>query len=274
MVSEKEIAGLIRKTATRLPDDVAEALERALEREDSGVAREVLTRIIENSVKAAADGRPICQDTGTPIFYVRHKKDTDTAEIRRMIASATISATSEVPLRPNAIDTLSDRNMGNSPVVHFEEGGEFSMSLLMKGGGSENVSAIYKLPDESIGAQRDMDGVRRCVVDAVFRAQGKGCPPYFIGVATAGSIEEAAHMSKMLLLREVDEANERKELRRLETEILQDVNKLGIGPMGLGGRTTALSVKAAAGLRHPATYFVGVSIGCWCMRRGRLPRKQ
>jgi len=112
--------------------------------------------------------------------------------------------------------------------------------------------------------------VRRCVIDAVYRAQGKGCPPYFIGVATAGTIEDAARLSKIQLLRNADDKNVIEELSRLEEQTLEDVNKLGIGPLGLGGKTTAIAVKIATGNRIPASYFVGISMGCWCMRRGKL----
>lgn len=270
MLAETAVVELYRKVACELPPDVLCVIEKAHATEEIPVAKETMRQMIANAQKAAELSRPMCQDTGTPFFYVTRPPGVSEKALRETIERATAMATKDVPLRPNAIDTLTDSNVGNVPVIHFEDGDMLSVKLLLKGGGSENVSAVYKLPDEKLSAQRDMDGVRRCVLDAVFRAQGKGCPPYFIGVATAGSIEEAARISKMQLLRKAGDVSPFPELARLEHNILSEINRLGIGPMGLGGRATALSVKATAGTRHPATYFVGVSFGCWCMRRGKL----
>jgi fumarate hydratase, class I len=270
MISADDVVALYRKVATQLPEDVLAALEKAHAAEETPSAKETMRQMLLNAKKAKELSRPMCQDTGTPFFYVTRPAGTSETALREVVCRATETATKDVPLRPNAIDTLTDRSMGNVPVIHFEEGNRLAVRLLLKGGGSENVSAVYKLPDERLSAQRDMDGVRRCVLDAVFRAQGKGCPPYFIGVAAAGSIEEAARLSKMQLLRDAGDVNNAESLRKLEKRLLSEVNGLGIGPMGLGGNTTALSVKIAAGTRHPATYFVGVSFGCWCMRRGEL----
>ncbi len=271
MITEKATFDLYKKVSTELPTDVMSELVRAHDNEEDGsLGKESLGHMIDNAKKAAELSRPMCQDTGTPFFYVNCPKECSQKEIKEAIEKATAKATEEVPLRPNAVDTLTDKNVGNMPVIHFTEGNELKVGLLMKGGGSENVSTVYKLPDASIGAGRDLEGVRRCVLDAVFKAQGKGCPPYSIGVATGGSIEEAAHLSKMQLLRKVDDINEEKALSEFEEKTLRDVNNLGIGPMGLGGKSTAISLKAAAGNRHPATYFVGISFGCWCMRRGQL----
>jgi fumarate hydratase class I len=268
---EKDIVELYRKTATELPDDILSALREAHEKEGANsTGKEILKQMLENAEKARKLSRPMCQDTGTPIFYVTHPARQSKKEIRKLIEVATRKATQEVPLRPNAIDTVTDRNIGNVPVIHFEEGSRLDVRLLLKGGGSENVSAIYQLPNPELNAHRNLDGIRRCVLDAVYRAQGKGCPPYFIGVATGGGIEEVAHLSKMQLLRKVEDENGEPKLREFEMKTLRDVNKLGIGPMGLGGKTTAIAVKIATGVRHPATYFVGISIGCWCMRRQSL----
>ena len=219
---------------------------------------------------AKAEQKPICQDTGVPVFYISRPKDCSEVELRGVVEDATVIATKEVPLRPNALDSLSNKNLGNKPVVHFEESEKLGITLLLKGGGSENVSSIYSLPDKSIGAERNLDGVKKCVLDTVFRAQGKGCPPYIIGVAVGGSIEDVAFLSKKQLLRKINERSQNAELAAFEKDVLSDVNKLGIGPLGLGGKTTALAVKAASVARHPASFFAGVSIGCWCLRRQSL----
>ena len=151
------------------------------------------------------------------------------------------------------------------PQSYFE-----ASDLIMKGGGSENVSKIYFLPDKELGADRDLRGVEKCIIDAVFKAQGKGCPPYIIGVALGGTLEAVAYLSKKQLLRNIQDNNEDKELDIFEKEVLENINKLNIGPLGLGGKTTALAVKINSSYRHPASFFVGVSFGCWCLRRQSL----
>ncbi|MFH1586265.1 MAG: fumarate hydratase [Candidatus Diapherotrites archaeon] len=269
MALKEEITELYRKTATELPKDVFSALEMAKESEDGG-GKEILSKILENSNMAKTSSKPICQDTGIPIFYVKRPADKSEKELREIIGEATIAATEEIPLRPNAVDSLTDKNLGNKPIIHFKESDKLEIGLILKGGGSENVSAIYKLPDSNLNAGRNLDGVRRVVLDTVFRAQGKGCPPYFVGVAIAGSMEEAMHLSKKQLLRNLDDVNSNPELKNFEENVLGEINELGIGPLGLGGKATALGVKAATAPRHPASFFVGISIGCWCMRRQSL----
>jgi len=266
---KQKIVDLYKKTSVELPKDVVFALEKAKDNENNPVSKEILEKILENVKLAKNEEKSICQDTGTPIFYIKHPKEYSQKELKRIIDEATDMATSEIPLRPNAVDSLADRNIGNKAVLHFEESEELQIDLMLKGGGSENVSAIYKLPNLEINGHRNLDGVRRCVIDAVFKAQGKGCPPYLLGVAIGGSIEDAAYLSKKQLLKKIDDINPVTELESLEQQILKDVNKLNIGPLGLGGETTALAVKIFSGLRHPATFFVGVSVGCWCLRRGR-----
>lgn len=266
MLSEKDVFELYRKASVELPSDVVEGLERAKENE-KGRSKEILEKILENVSIAKRNSKPICQDTGIPIFYVKNDGKQSEKEIGEIIDQATKKATDEIPLRPNAIDSISGKVSGNKPVIHFEESDKFGIDLLMKGGGSENVSRIYSLPDERLGANRDIKGVRKCVLDAVIKAQGKGCPPYILGIATGGSLEEVAHLSKRQLLRKLNDENDDSELKKFEKELLQEINKLGIGPSGLGGKTTALAVKAAKSYRHPASFFVGISFGCWAHRR-------
>jgi fumarate hydratase class I len=275
MIKARNIVELYRMAATELPADVVRALNEALERENGKVARGVLSSILENVEKAKSGGRPICQDTGVPVFYVRHGKTHSQLELKSVIREGTEMATKQVPIRPNAVNTLTGENVGNRPVFHLEEAeggeqGKLQIDLMLKGGGSENVSAIYQLPEKGLNADRDLAGVSKCVLDAVFKAQGKGCPPYVIGVAMGGNIEEVAYLSKKQLLRKLDDSNKDKELDAFEKEILEKINKLGIGPLGLGGKATALAVKVANSYRHPASFFVGISLGCWCMRRASL----
>lgn len=201
---------------------------------------------------------------------MKYPKKYSQKELERIINKATIIATREIPLRPNAVDSLTEKNLGNRPAIYFKESEKFEIDLMLKGGGSENVSTIYQLPNQEIKAARNLNGVRKCILEAVFRAQGKGCPPYIIGVATGGSIEEVAHLSKKQLLRKINDVNPNSVLRNFEKKALNEVNQLNIGPLGLGGKTTALSIKIECGPRHPASFFVGISIGCWCLRRQKL----
>ncbi|MCK5023553.1 MAG: fumarate hydratase [Candidatus Aenigmarchaeota archaeon] len=267
MITEKDVLDLYRKCATELSSDIKEGLKDAARTEESENARDVLESIIENIEIAKTESKPICQDTGIPVFYVKHDKTQSEEDIRKIIERATDTATKEIPLRPNAVDSVSGKVIGNKPVIHFEESAKFEMTLLMKGGGSENISKIYSLPDTMLGADRDIEGIKKCVFDAVFNAQGKGCPPYIIGIAIGGSIEEVAHLSKKQLLRDINDHNKDSELRKVESELLEGINKMEIGPSGIGGKTTALAIKLAKSHRHPASFFVGVSFGCWATRR-------
>ena len=265
-----EILSLIRKTSTEIPNDIRDALKNAKEKETNSISKNILSNILENIELAKKESTPICQDTGVPIFYVKSHNSYSQIELRRIINEAINIATTGISLRPNAVDCLNDKHIGNKPIIHFEESAESSqieIELMLKGGGSENVSGIYQLPNTELNAERNMDGVRICVLDAVFKAQGKGCPPYIIGVAIGGTIEETASLSKKELMRSLNDVNKISELKMFEEQMLDDINLLGIGPMGLGGKTTVLGVKVNSGIRHPASFFVGVSISCWCLRR-------
>jgi len=267
---KEKIVNLYKKTATELPEDVIFALEKSEKKENNPIGRKIISDILENIDKAKTKLKPICQDTGIPIFYIKYPKKYSQKELGIIINEATIIATREISLRPNAVDSLTERNLGNRPAIYFEESEKFEIDLMLKGGGSENVSAIYQLPNQEINAGRNLDGIRKCVLGAVFKAQGKGCSPYIIGVAVGGNIEEIAHLSKKQLLRKVNDVNPNSVLKNFEKKVLKEVNQLNIGPLGLGGKTTALAVKINCASRHPASFFVGVSIGCWCLRRQKL----
>ncbi len=271
------IVELYRKVSTSLPNDVEDVLQRAYQEEPPGVTKESLSAVIENIRIARSEARPICQDTGVPTFYVQIPRQLSQIEVRETIIEATKRATREIPLRANAVDCITERNSGDNtgklfPIIYFEETREdrLIIDLMLKGGGSENLGQTYKLPLSELKAQRDFEGIKRCVIDAVFKAQGKGCPPYTIGVAIGASKDQVTYLSKKQLLRRLDEQHPSAELARLERDILEAVNSLGIGPLGFGGRFTALSVKVDCASRHPASYFVDVSFSCWANRRGRL----
>ncbi len=269
---------LVRRAATDLPPDVENAIRRARDQEDPGTpATAVLDTILENVELARKQSTPICQDTGTPIFYVYYPTGWSTIELRRQIRDAVAKATERAYLRPNAVDSLTGKNSGNNlgeefPSIHFHEWEEdyLQVRLLLKGGGCENVGAQYKLPDARFNAGRDLEGVRKVVLDAVLNAQGKGCAPGILGVAVGGDRGSGYVRSKEQLFRPLGERNPKPELAELEERIYEEANQLGIGPMGLGGKTTVLDVQMDVLHRLPACYYVSVSYMCWADRRRTL----
>ncbi len=264
---------LIRRASCDLPPDVEAALTAARE-EPGSPAAEALDAILHNVALARARSSPVCQDTGVPIFFVQHPPGTSTRQMRAEIERAVAEATRRAYLRPNAVDAISGANSGNNlgvgfPTVHFEEWDEprLRVRLLLKGGGSENVGAQYRLPYPPLQAGRDLAGVRKVVLDAVFQAQGQGCPPGILGVAIGGDRGTGYLCAKEQLLRPLDDVHPDPGLATLEAQLLEDANRLGIGPMGFGGRTTLMSVKIGALHRLPACYFVTVAYVCWACRR-------
>jgi fumarate hydratase class I len=270
---------LIRLTATDLAPDVEEALTSAREREAVGsAARGALETILANIALARKDSTPICQDTGTPLFYVQHPQGWSTRALRTQIRDAVAEATARTFLRPNAVDAISGINSGNNlgddafPTIHFNEveDSELIVDLILKGGGCENVGAQYSLPDSRLGAGRDLEGVRKVALDAVFKAQGKGCAPGILGVAIGGDRGSSYYGSKATFLRKLDEPNQDPKLNALEQHLTQEANQLGIGPMGFGGETTILGAKVKGMHRLPASFFVSISYMCWAHRRRRM----
>ncbi len=269
---------LIRRTSTDLRPDVEEALRAARDREQEGSAAQgALDTILKNIELARQKSTPICQDTGTPIFYVYYPTGWSTLKLKEQIKAAVAEATARAYLRPNAVDSITGKNSGNNlgdefPSFHFHEWEEpyLQVDLMLKGGGCENVGAQYKLPDTRLGAGRNLEGVRRAVLDAVYQAQGKGCAPGIIGVAVGGDRGSSYIKSKEQFYRPLDDANTKPELADLEQRLTQEANELGIGPMGFGGRTTVLGVKIGALHRLPASFFVTASYMCWADRRRTL----
>lgn len=276
------ILELIRLAATDLPADVEAALKQAVEREAPGsAARGALETILENVALARRNSTPICQDTGTPIFYVYHPEGWSTRQLRQQIRASVAEATARAYLRPNSVDALTGKNSGNNlgdehfPSIHFEEvdGDTLWIDLMLKGGGCENVGAQYSLPNSALGAGRDLEGVRRVVLDAVHKAQGKGCAPGVLGVAIGGDRGSSFLASKEVLYRTLEEQNPQPELAALEQRLTDEANQLGIGPMGFGGETTVLGTRITGLYRLPASYFVSVSYMCWAYRRRRMTLK-
>jgi len=269
---------LLRRASTTLPRDVVAALEACRENEaPNSRAASVLQAICDNHALAAQQQTPLCQDTGAPAFFFtipkaaggRRELSTAFENLQAAAWRAARLATQKGLLRQNTIDTLTGAPMPDAPACHFEPGGESTLEarLLLKGGGSENVSRQYALPDETLGADRDLCGARACVLDAVWRAQGLGCAPGVLGVCVGGDRAGGWLCAKRQLLRPLDDVSREPALAEFERGVLRGANALGIGPMGLGGNATLLGVKAAALPRVPASYFVTVAYSCWAVRR-------
>ena len=269
---------LIRRASTTLPPDVEEAMSRAIELEGEGAsAASSLALMLENARQASEGSTPICQDTGALLFFIEYGPDYRQKEIEDAARAATIAATESYYLRPNAVDSVTGKNSGNNlgetfPYFHLDQRDEpgLRVRLMLKGGGSENVGAQYKLPDGGLKAGRDLEGVRRCVIDAVFNAQGKGCAPGVIGVGIGGDRGTSYLGSKEQLLRDLGDTNPDGTLAELETQLFSELNQLGIGPSGFGGKTTVLGVKIGKMHRLPACFFVSISYVCWAYRKAAM----
>jgi fumarate hydratase class I len=266
---------VIRRTSAELPDDVHHAILHSLEQEKKGTIAESALKIIDRNIALAkSKSQPICQDTGTIIFYVDVPQGLDQLAFEETAREAVKEATKKGYLRQNSVDSLTGVNDGTnvgpgSPVVHFHQhrSKEINVKLILKGGGCENVGAQYSLPAEKIKANRDLDGCRKAILDAVLQAQGKGCGPGILGVCIGGDRATGYEYSKQQFLRRLDDRNPDPALDKLEQDILSTANELGIGPMGFGGKTTLLGVKICAINRLPASFFVSISYMCWAYRR-------
>jgi len=277
----QHIVELIKSASTDLSPDVEQALRDACAREAPGsAARGALETILENVRLSRAGGRPICQDTGTPIFYVWRPADWSERALKGQIERAVRTATEQAYLRPNAVAALSGKNTGDNtgidfPTIHFEEWEHdyAKVGLLLKGGGSENCGCTYSIPSPEFEAGRDIAGVRKAVLDAAFRAQGFGCAPGILGVGIGGDRATGTIKAKEQLFRPLGDTNPNPDLDQLEKQLTREINELGIGPMGFGGRTTVLGVKIAELHRLPASFFVSIAYMCWADRRKTLTWK-
>jgi len=269
-VVERVAFNLLKQAVIYLPNDVKEALRKAYMEETSEAGKTQLGVILENVELAEKHQVPVCQDTGIIIFYVKAGADIRGLErVEEALANATRRATREIPLRPNAVDPLNNKNSGDNtgrfiPHVNWEivAGDSLELTVMPKGGGSENVSAVSMLlPGEGFKA------LKKFVVDAVIKAGAQPCPPTILGVAFGGGADVAMKLAKKALLRPLNEPNSNPELARLEKELLEAVNMTGIGPMGLGGKITALRVHVDYAFRHTASFPAAVAFNCWAARK-------
>ncbi len=270
MTIVEKLVELIRETSSSIPEDIEKAIKAALKKEEkNSSAAVILKTIIDNCKLARKESTPLCQDTGTLTFFVDSslKKKVTVDAIKKAAAIATKRGY----LRKNCIDSITGKSYDDNcaegaPVVHYVDN-KPGVTLILKGGGSENMSRQYSLPDAALGAGRDLAGVRKCLLDAVQKTQGYGCAPGILGVCVGGDRATGYEVAKEQLLRNLADKNPDKTLAKLEKDILTDANTLGIGPMGLGGKTTLLGVKIASRPRVPASFFVTVAYMCWAARR-------
>lgn len=274
-VLQAHLLELIRRTSTELPQDVQRSIQQGLRKEQKDSTGQYALQVIQDNIAMAADkSQPLCQDTGVIICYADLPSWCDEATFRKTYEKAVAQATKVGYLRQNSVDSVTGHNSGTnlgpgSPSFHFHQTRSKSLTvrMMLKGGGCENVSCQYSLPDTRLGAGRDLEGVRKCLLDAVVAAQGKGCGPGILGVCIGSDRGSGYIAAKETLFRMMDDKNEDKQLAKLESTIMKEANSLGIGPMGFGGATTLLGVKVTHRNRVPASYFVSVAYMCWAFRR-------
>jgi fumarate hydratase subunit alpha len=269
-IVENVAFNILKQAVIYLPDDVRQALKKAYAEETSETGKTQLKAILDNIELAEKYKAPVCQDTGTIIFYIKagaNVKNLD--KVEAALISAVKRATKEVPLRPNAVDPFTGKNSGDNtgqctPIVHWEiaDGEDLEITVMPKGGGSENVCAMKMLlPSEGV------NGLKKFAVDSVISAAAQPCPPTILGIGIGGAADVALSLAKRALLKPLGEANVDPKIAKLEQEIFKAVNMTGIGPMGLGGKTTVLGVHVDFAHRHPASFPAAVAFNCWAARR-------
>jgi fumarate hydratase class I len=276
---KQSMIALIAETSSNLPPDVRRAMAHAMEIEKSGTQSALALQTIALNIDMACEGvAPICQDTGTPTFEIKTPVGVNQIVMKSFINDAIAEATKQGKLRPNAVDSLTGKNSGNNlgdgtPVVHFEQwnnNNEIEVRLLLKGGGCENKNIQYSLPCELHGlgrADRNLEGIRKCILHAVFQAQGHGCSVGALGVAIGADRASGYAQAKQQLFRELDDINPNPQLAEMERYVMENANKLGIGTMGFGGNATLIGCKIGSYHRLPASFFVSVAYDCWAFRR-------
>jgi fumarate hydratase class I len=275
---KESMLNLVVETSTNLPPDVRRAIKTAMTREKSGSQSDfALQTVAINIDMAVTNCGPICQDTGMPTFEIKTPVGVNQIEMKKQILDALVEATKQGKLRPNTVDSLTGKNSGNNlgegaPVLHFEqwEKPDIEVKLILKGGGCENKNIQYSVPCElpHLGrADRTIDGVRKCIMHAVWQAQGQGCSVGAVGVAIGGDRASGYNYAKQQLFRELDDINLNPELAKLEAYVMENANKLGIGMMGFGGEATLIGCKVGSYHRLPACFFVTVAYDCWAFRR-------
>lgn len=269
---------LIVQTSTNLPSDVRRLVAQASKQETPDTRAKLALDVISLNIDMACESeRPICQDTGMPTFIVSTPVGFDQIEFEEEIRRQVARATKAGKLRPNSVDSLTGKNSGDNlgpgtPVIHFHQHrhDEVEVKLVLKGGGCENKNIQYSVPCELEGlgrADRNLDGVRKCLMHAVYQAQGQGCSAGYLGVCIGGDRTSGYEHAKLQLFRKADDVNPNAELAELERYVTENANKLNIGTMGWGGKVTLLGCKVGVLNRLPASFFVSVAYECWAFRR-------
>ena len=270
---KRALVTALKQAATILPRDVVDALKQAKEKETSDLGKVQLGAILENVAIAREGSIPMCQDTGIQTFFVEAGMDSPHFKIlRTTISDAVVEATAAIPLRPNTVHPFTGENPGNNlgrfmPYINWElvGGGAVVITILPKGGGGENMSTLKMLPP-GVG----MKGIKKAVIDHVIACAGKPCPPTIIGVGIGGGADIAMKLGKRAVLREIGNRHPEPVVAELEEELLGMINRTGVGPMGVGGRTTALDVHVEYAYRHPASLPLGILVQCWADRRAKV----
>jgi fumarate hydratase subunit alpha len=257
-----------RKAVIHLPPDVKRVIRKAAAAETNPVARGEFANILKNIKEAERLGVPLCQDTGVPVVYLTIPPDVSlTADLYDAVSQGIRRATSEIPLRPNVVDPLTRHNTGDNtgagmPAIHIKPGKKFTVTVLPKGSGAENSSRIAML------LPTHQYGIEGFVVETMLYAEGKPCPPVVLGIGIGGTFDGAAALAKEALLLPIDQMDD------YEQQICNSVNRLGIGPMGMGGDTTALAVKVKTAACHTASLPVAVNVQCWAHRHATVEVKR
>lgn len=273
MTIAEALAAALRQAATELPQDVANALKKARERETTAMGSAQLDAILENVAIARNGSIPMCQDTGIQTFFVEAGVESPfLKDLRGWIGEAVTKATADIPLRPNTVDPLTGANPGDNsgrfmPFINWElvEGDSVVITVLPKGGGSENMSTLKMLPP-GVG----MKGIKKAIVEHIASCQGKPCPPTIVGIGIGGGADIALKLGKKAILREIGSQHSDPKVAELESELLELLNMTGVGPMGVGGATTCLAAHVEVAHRHPASLPLGILVQCWADRRGRV----
>ncbi|MSO20248.1 MAG: fumarate hydratase [Acidobacteria bacterium] len=276
--ARESLLKLITETSTNLPPDVRQAMAASLRKEKSPSQASLALNVIANNIDMAASNEgPICQDTGMPTFFIHTPVGFNQIKFRADILHAIAEATKRGKLRPNSVDPITGKgtadNIGpGTPVIHFEqwEKDDVEVKLILKGGGCENKNIQYSVPcnlDHLGRADRDLEGIHKCIIHAVWQAQGQGCAPGSLGVCVGGDRTSGYEEAKRQLFRTLDDVNPDPVLAKLESEILDEANRLGIGTMGFGGQVSLIGCKIGVQNRLPASFFVSVAYDCWAFRR-------
>ncbi len=267
-VFEEVAFQLIRKASISLPKDVRAALEKAYREETSESGKIQLKAILDNIAAAEELEKPLCQDTGIISFFVK-AREIDYLEADKALRKAAVNATEKVPLRPNAVHPVTRKNTGNNTGLHIpnlvwipSDQDQIEVTVALKGAGSENMSSLHMIPPGE-----GVRGIKRLVLEAVAKAGGQPCPPTIINIGLGGTVDLTFKMAKLALIRPLGVRHPEEEIAKLESELLELVNSTGVGPMGLGGKTTALDVKIEYAHCHTASLPVAINFQCWADRR-------